>query len=269
MDTHPGKQFLSDWNASRSDVPDILLSLVIPAYNEQERLPPTLDSLLEFFGVDTEGYEVIVANDGSTDDTVQVVKSYQQKAAQIKLLSLTENQGKGAATKAGVLAAQGAFVLFEDADGSTPIGEIERLQQAINDGADIAIGSRALCSEETAVATSFHRKALGRLFNWLMNALLLPGIADTQCGFKLFTREAARFVFTKQQTTGFSFDLELLYIARAVNLKISEVPVNWTNVEGSKVNLIADAQKMFFDAFRIRSWHKTLSAQDYNDFFKK
>ncbi len=239
------------------------LSIVIPAYNEATRLPPALDEILAYLQKSNSTSEIIVVDDGSSDRTAEVVNEYAANHSIVSLHSLSRNQGKGAAVKAGVLESKGELVLFCDADGSTPFSEIERLKSQIDAGADVAIASRALSGADTAVETSFHRKALGRLFNKAINIIVLPGIADTQCGFKLFTKSAAKFIFSHQRSTGFSFDLELLYIARKAGLTIKEVPVNWHNVPGSKVNLLLDAIRMFRDALKIRSWHSGISPEIY------
>ncbi|MBL7661847.1 glycosyltransferase, partial [bacterium] len=156
-------------------------------------------------------------------------------------------RGKGNAVRTGAEHALGAVILFTDADGSTPFAEYARLAQALEQGADIAIGSRGLGSAETKVEALWYRKIIGRVFNFLVNTFLVPGITDTQCGFKCFKRNAAEFVFTRQTAERFSFDVELLFLARKGNFIVREIPVNWHNVEGSKVNLITDSARMFID----------------------
>jgi dolichyl-phosphate beta-glucosyltransferase len=162
-----------------------------------------------------------------------------------------------------VLNAYGRWVLFTDADGSTPIAELERLETALRSGGDIAIGSRALPSESTAIHTASHRKIIGRIFNWFVNLMVLPKLADTQCGFKLFSAEAARFLFERQKTDGFGFDVEILFIAQQAGLVIHEIPINWTNAPGSKVNLIKDSLLMFMDIFKARLRHRRVSPKDW------
>ena len=235
------------------------VSIIIPSYNEERRLPPTLLDIVDFFNSRSDSYEVIVVNDGSSDATAEVVEKFAKLNPTVTLLSLEHNQGKGAAVKAGALSAIGDLVLFADADGSSPIEEFQKLHQAISNGADIAIGSRAMASTDTNVETKWYRKYLGRSFNFVVNLLILPGIADTQCGFKLFTRDAARFLFQNQTATGFSFDVELLYMAQRTGMNIAEIPINWTNVPGSKVNLALDAAKMFLDILKFRVRHRNLS----------
>ena len=228
------------------------VSVVIPAYNEEDRLPKTLVSVLEFLSGNYEKFEIIVVSDGSTDDTVKVVSQFSSLAAQIRVISYENNRGKGHAVRLGVLSARGRRVLFNDADGSTPIEELQRLEDALSDDIQVAIGSRAMFSDATSVDTVWYRKYIGRTFNAIVNLIVLPGIADTQCGFKLFTRSAAQYLFTHQTSDGFSFDVELLFLARKAKYGIAEVPVNWTNVPGSKVDLVQDSTRMFFDILRFR-----------------
>lgn len=236
------------------------ISIIIPAYNEEWRLPPTLIDIIDYFDQRSSAYEVIVVDDGSRDRTSEIVEKFERIRPQVRKIRLPKNYGKGHAVKTGALNAAGKYILFADADGSTPIGEIDRLLRAIEAGADIAIGSRAAPSEETVVKTRFYRKIIGRVFNFLVNTFLLPEVADTQCGFKLFQREAAQFVFQRQTANGFSFDLELLLLARKAKLRVEEVPVNWTNIPGSKVNLVFDSVKMFLDIFRFAWIHRKVQA---------
>ncbi|MCI5064232.1 glycosyltransferase family 2 protein [bacterium] len=239
------------------------LSVVIPAYNEEHRLPPTLIDLLSTLESSsphplTSSFEIIVVDDGSRDHTAEVARAFGAVCPQIRTLQLPKNMGKGHAVRAGALNSNGKLVLFADADGSTPMAELSRLKNAIEEGADIAIGSRALPSEETTVETRWYRKAIGRTFNFLVNTFLLPEVSDTQCGFKLFTRSAAMELFRRQQSDGFSFDLEILLLARKLGMEVREVSVNWANVPGSKVNLVTDSAKMFLDIFRFAWRHRNV-----------
>lgn len=230
------------------------LSIIIPAYNEEKRIGKTLDEIAEYISKIDLKTEIIVVNDGSRDRTSEVVKKNFQKYSKtaVSLIDLEYNQGKGKAIKSGVLASRGKLVLFSDADGSTPIKELERLLKDTNTGSDVVIASRAKPSEETKLETVWYRKYLGRCFNLAVNLLILPGFYDTQCGFKLFTAKAAQNLFFMQTINGFAFDLEILYLAKKLKYKISEVPVNWYNVPGSKVNLVSDSLKMLKDVFYIR-----------------
>lgn len=232
--------------------PETDLSIVIPAYNEELRLPKTLLAAREYFVSAGVAHEIIVVDDGSADDTARVVRSFSELSPDVRLLTYPKNRGKGYAVKFGVLNAGGRRILFCDADGATPFSELDRLMEAIDAGADIAIGSRALHSTHTAVKAQLHRKVLGRIFNGIVNMAILPGIADTQCGFKLFRAETVRPIFGRQRMEGFSFDVEVLYLARKCGYRIVEVPVNWTNVPGSKVNLVRDSLRMLRDVAKIR-----------------
>lgn len=234
---------------------DLALSVVIPAFNEEQRLTPTVREAIDYLEHRAIRYEIIVVDDGSTDGTRAIVTEFSRLNPAVRLVPLAQNTGKGAAVRAGMLAARGPRVLFTDADGSTSIREIERLDAALDRGADIAIGSRALTSNETRVDALWYRRLLGRLFNAAINHIVVPGIADTQCGFKLFARPVIEPIFSRQTATGFSFDVEVLCIAQRLGLTIAEVPITWKNVPGSKVNLVTDAAKMLWDAVRFRWRH--------------
>ncbi len=236
--------------------PDI--SIVVPAYNEERRLPPTLVDMIDYFDGKGVGYEIIVVDDGSKDNTTEIVHKFERIRSQVHLIRLPRNYGKGHAVKTGMLNAKGKRVLFADADGATQITEVERLNKALDEGADVAIGSRAKPSEDTVVKTHIHRRIFGRVFNFLVNHFLISGLSDTQCGFKMFTDKAAKYLFEQQKSNEFSFDIELLYLARLGGLKVEEVPVNWTNIHGSKVNLVVDSAKMFKDIFLFRIIHTSV-----------
>ena len=244
------------------------VSVVIPAYNEYRRLPVALMNTIDYLDSKCTGdftYEILVVDDGSSDETSEVVRKFEKIRPAVKLIRLPKNYGKGHAVRLGVLNAHGEKVLFADADGATPIQEIERLIKAIDEGADVAIGSRAMFSKETSVKTVWYRKFLGRSFNRFVNLLVLPGIADTQCGFKMFKAKAAKFLFEQQQSDGFSFDVEILFIARKIGLTIREVPINWTNVPGSKVNLLVDSMKMVRDILVFKFRHAALTPENFKD----
>lgn len=245
--------------------PSTDICVVVPAYNEAGRLPPTLLDMVNYFEVNRRNYRILVVDDGSTDETASLVEKFSSVRPQIGVLRIPCNKGKGNAVREGMLAVSASRLLFADADGSTPIEELSRLEKALDDGADLAIGSRALSSAETTVETRWYRKYIGRLFNGLVNFFVLPGIADTQCGFKLFSEEAAEFLFSRQRSERFSFDVEILYIARKAGLSIAEVPVNWKNVPNSKVNLVIDSARMLFDIFRFMVWHKGVTPKAMNN----
>jgi len=228
------------------------LSVVIPAYNEENRLPQTLSSVHSFLTAAGSEFEVIVVNDGSSDNTVAVVEEFAKHHAGIRLLSYGANRGKGYAVKAGVLASTGDLVLVDDADGNAPIEELTRLRDAIDSGADVAIGSRNKPNSGTVIKALAYRTLMGNTFNRIVQALLLPGIYDSQCGFKLFKRQCAQDVFAVSTVTGYAFDVEILFIAKMRGYKISEVAVNWHNVPGSKVNVVVDSIKMLVEVINIR-----------------
>ena len=242
-----------------SESPTLALSIVVPAFNEALRLPPTLLLATDYLEAKKEDYEIIVVNDGSSDETVSIVEKMIKLRSRIRILSLPVNSGKGAAVKAGLLDARGSVVGFMDADGATPIEEIERLQKALLEGASVAIGSRAAFSRETHIKTVWYRKFLGRIFNAFVNIFSVPDIQDTQCGFKFFKRETAFKIAPLLTCAGFSFDVEMLLLAEKFNFKIAEVPVNWTNIPGSKVNLLTDSMKMFLDILKLRWKHRKLN----------
>jgi dolichyl-phosphate beta-glucosyltransferase len=228
------------------------LSVVIPAFNEAIRLPSYLDEVVGFLEGRGEPYEVVVADDGSTDDTAAAVRALAARHPAEQQQPLGRNRGKGAAVRAGMLAATGAARLFTDADGATPIAELKRLEPALASGADIAIGSRVLFDPAVAVRTRRHRVAAGRVFNWLVARLGLSGVADSQCGFKLFTAASAEALFGVLATAGFAFDVELLLRARAAGYRIVEVPVNWADQKGSKVGVLSSGPGMVMQTLQAR-----------------
>lgn len=232
------------------------LSIVIPAYNEERRLPTTLIDIVDYLDKKRITHEIIVVDDGSLDRTVEIVKKFQKIRPEIKIIEIKPNRGKGNAVRTGMLQATGEKLLFADADGAAPIEEIEKLIAELERGADLVIGSRAIYSPESKVVTHWYRKYLGRSFNFCVNILILPGIMDTQCGFKIFNRDSALFLFSKQTAPGFSFDVEILFLARKAGYKMVEVPINWTNIPGSKVNLIIDAARMLRDILKFRWIHR-------------
>lgn len=238
---------------------DVELSIIIPAYNEKWRLPSTLIDIVDYFDSSPISYEVIVVDDGSSDDTSDIVRKFEKVREQFRLIRLPQNEGKGSAVRFGAMNAKGNEILFLDADGATPIQELERLRAALKKNNDIAIGSRAMMSEDTNIKTIWYRKLLGRIFNNCVNIILLPGIKDTQCGFKIFKKDAAHKVFSKQTSKGFSFDVEILFLARKMNLKIIEVPINWENVPGSKINLLLDSTKMLLDIIKFKFIHRNVT----------
>ncbi len=227
------------------------LSIVIPAYNEEHRLPATLDSICNFFAGRNLDFEILIVNDGSTDNTSTLIERYTTRYPQIRTITNPINRGKGYTVRAGVLAANSDLILIDDADGSSPIAEFDRLNAAIQMGADIAIGSRAKPDPNRTVNALAYRTHIGNTFNQVVQSLLLPGIYDTQCGFKLFKKDAARNIFSLATINGYAFDVEILYIARINKYRIEEVGINWNNVLGSKVNVFIDSIKMLAEVLKI------------------
>jgi len=226
------------------------LSVIIPAYNEARRLPPYLDAIRAYLGRAGCGdHEVLVIDDGSRDDTAAEVKRRAADWPQLALLRHPENRGKGAAVRTGMLAASGQLLLFADADGATPIDEEARLRHAIEqDGADLAIGSR----RTRRCCRAWHRGLCGQLFSLAVNLLLPISLRDTQCGFKMFRREAAVGLFARCPEDGYLFDLYILAMAERQGYRIAEVSIRWSEVAGSKVRLVRDSWRMLAGLLRLR-----------------
>ena len=230
----------------------MFLSVVVPAYNEEDRLPRTLAALDAYYRAQPYAWEVTVVSDGSTDRTEEVVREFAETHPGFSILAYAPNRGKGHAVRVGMLQAEGGRVLFCDADLATPQEETEKLMGHLDEGADVAIGSRPLAESRLEVRQPWYREMLGRAFNKAVQLLAVRGIDDTQCGFKLFTRDAARATFRRCRLDGFSFDLEALMVARDLNLRIDEVPVRWRHQEGSKVVLLRDGPRMLRDLVGLR-----------------
>lgn len=228
------------------------LSIVIPAFNEERRLGASLVTLKAFLRWQRLNAEVLVVDDGSTDATATLVRKAAKAFVGLRLLSQPGNQGKGAAVKAGVLASRGKQILFSDADLSTPLEELTGLQAALRQGADIAIGSRALDRSRISVRQPLYRELAGRVFNRLVQWVSVPGIRDTQCGFKLFKAPVAKRLFACQQVPRFGFDVEVLFLARLAGYRIDELSVRWVNSPETKVRPIRDGGRAFIDLALIR-----------------
>jgi dolichyl-phosphate beta-glucosyltransferase len=223
------------------------LSVVIPAYREERRLPATLSAVVTHLRAQRRPFEVIVADDGSDDGTARVAA---RSAPEVRVLRL-QHRGKGAAVRAGVLASDGDLVLVADADLSTPMRDLDRMITALR-GCDVAIGSRNVAGSNVALPQGISRRCLGRVFNLLVRALVLPDLRDTQCGMKLFRRAAALAGFERSRSDGFAFDVEVLALARAQGYRVAEVPVEWHNSPDSRVRPLVDVPRMFFDLLAIR-----------------
>lgn len=234
----------------------IQLSIIIPCFNEDHRIGRTIEAVIAWTRSSNLDYELIIADDGSSDQTRTKAEAFQDRVPYLRILTLP-HQGKGAAVRSGMLSALGEEILFMDADGSAPLSEIEGLRHALKEGGEIAIGSRVIPrGAPQVIQTHLYRRIMGRCFAFLVNRLVLKGIKDTQCGLKLFKRQAVKDLFPRQKLDGFAFDVEILYLAGRKGFSIKEIPVNWINQEGSKVGLIRDSGKMFWDILRIPFLHR-------------
>jgi dolichyl-phosphate beta-glucosyltransferase len=233
--------------------PPLDLSIVIPAFNEERRLPKALEQIGSYLSVRPFHSEIIVVDDGSSDATPKLIKSYADKYPGLRLVSNGTNRGKGFSVRHGVLEAHGDIVLFTDADLSTPIEEADKLLAALRErGYDAAIGSRGMDSSVIEVHQSAFREQAGNLFNRLVRRVAGLEFADTQCGFKAFRRERTRVIFEQQRIERFGFDPEILFLAKKHGLKVAEIPVRWSHDSATKVNVIADGVRMFLELLVIR-----------------
>ena len=227
-------------------------SIIIPAYNEGARVGATLERVVAYAAERGWDAEIIAVNDGSRDNTPDIIRGYAEKNPRLLLLENPGNRGKGYSVRNGMLHAQGEILLFSDADLSSPIEEGEKLIAALGDGADIAIGSRWLQSDLQTQRQPFHRQVFGRVFNLLLRIILGLNFKDTQCGFKAFTRHAAETIFPLQQIERWGFDPEILYLAKKFKFKVVEVPVAWAHREGTRIDPLRDGIKMFGEMLTIR-----------------
>ncbi len=232
-------------------VPIPALSVIVPAFNEEARLPKTLRRIRDFCDGRGSAYEVLVVDDGSLDGTLRAIREVASAWPRMRVISLPQNEGKGAAVRAGMLAARGARRLFTDADMSTPIEEVVKLEAALERGADVGIGSRAAPDSRVEVGQPQYRRVMGRSYSYLLRRLALPGLRDTQCGFKLFTAEAAAVCFTHLGCRRFGFDAEVLLRAQRRGMKVAEVGVVWRHESGSRVRPWADGAAMVLDLWRL------------------
>jgi dolichyl-phosphate beta-glucosyltransferase len=227
-------------------------SFVIPAYNESSRIRPTLDEILRYTAAQNWEAEILVVDDGSRDDTADVIREYARAHSQIRLLQNPGNRGKGFSVRNGMLHARGDICLFTDADLSSPISEAPKLFEAIRGGADGAIGSRWLRAELQTERQPLYRQAFGRIFNLVLRVFLGLRFRDTQCGFKAFRRDATQRIFPLQKIERWGFDPEILYVARRMGLQVAEVPVLWAHSEGTRLHPFRDGIRMFVDVLHIR-----------------
>jgi dolichyl-phosphate beta-glucosyltransferase len=230
-----------------------MISIVIAAFNEEQRIGKTLLKIKNYLDAQNFAYEIIVVDDGSTDNTRQVAIGYQSEISNLKIISYPNNKGKGYALKQGVFASKGESVLVSDADLSTPIDELFYMLPLISGREyDIVIGSRALNPETIIKKQPWWRQGMGKIFNRIVRLLVLDGFKDTQCGFKLFSRDTARTLFKNARVDRFAYDVEILALAKKKSYRVSEVPVRWFNSPASKVHPVFDSLQMLFDLVKIR-----------------
>ncbi len=234
-------------------------SIVVPAYNESARIGDCLESVLAT--VKSEGWdaEILVVNDGSRDNTAQIIREFAAHQPAVRLVDYAQNRGKGYAVRTGFRESRGRVVMFTDADLSSPMVEARRLFAAIADGADIAIGSRWLEVSRQTIRQPWYRRFFGRCFNLVTRAVMNLPYKDTQCGFKAFTREAAFYIAPRLKIDRWGFDPEMLFLAGTANFKVREVPVTWAHDARSKISYLKDGLKMLEDMARIR-WYSLTGA---------
>lgn len=236
---------------------NIYLSVVIPAFNERKRIGKTLERIKEHLSVNlNDDFEIIVVDDGSCDGTADFAKETLSDIKYSSVIQSDSNYGKGHAVRTGVLKANGQYVLFSDADLSTPIEEVDRFLDILQSGYDIVIGSRGLSDSKVKVRQNYLRQLMGKVFNTLARFFSFRGIKDSQCGFKCFRGDIAEHLFSIQKIDGFSFDAEVLYLAQKFGLKVKEEPVIWVNSPESTVSLYSDPLKMIGELFLIKWSHR-------------
>jgi dolichyl-phosphate beta-glucosyltransferase len=231
---------------------EIHLSVVVPAYNEEGRIGRTLAGIRGYLEGRPYASEIIVVDDGSRDRTEARAEEALRGMPFARILRRSANRGKGFSVREGVLAARGAFILFSDADLSTPIEELDKFWPLVDEGCDVVIGSRALPGSDIRIRQNPVRELMGKTFNLFVRLLLFRGIPDTQCGFKLFRRTAALDLFTRLRTPGFGFDVEVLYLCRTAGYRVGQVPVVWRHSRPSRVRLVRGAAGMLGELLRIK-----------------
>ena len=226
------------------------VSVVIPAFNEEKRLEPSLQRITEFLEKNFENFEILVVDDGSKDTTPEIVQKFKEK--KVKLIQNPKNMGKGFSVKLGMINAQHDYILFTDADLATPIEETTKFLEAIKQGYDVVIASRNVEGANITVEQPKYRQVLGKAFPLLVKSMVLPDFKDTQCGFKMFTKQAARKIFPRQTIKRWAFDVEIIFIAKKLGYKIKELPVTWTDKEGSRLSPVKDSFRMLNEVAKIK-----------------
>jgi len=245
------------------DAPTVKLSLIVPAYNEEDRIEVMMDATLKHLESKAFSYEIIIVDDGSKDRTTEVALRYVREygAEKVRVMTLAENQGKGGAVQQGSLHARGEYLLMVDADGATEIKDLDRLMPAMTacedakSGYGVVVGSRAHLQEKAVAKRKWYRSVLMHGFHFLVKALAVKTIRDTQCGFKLFTRKSARVLFANLNLRRWCFDVEILYIAEQLGMPLREVAVNWEEIPGSKLKIFEAAMLMGRDLVIVRFCH--------------
>lgn len=228
------------------------ISVIIPAYNEEKRIGRTIERVYEYFKGKNYDFEIIVVDDGSYDGTIKVVEKFSEGKREIKIIKHEKNMGKGAAVRTGVLNSSGKLILFTDADLSTPIEEFEKLKEKVEKGYDIAIGSRGVKGSKIVIPQVWYRRLVGKIFPFLVRFLIMKDFKDTQCGFKLFKKEAGKKIFSELKTSGFAFDVEVLLRGKKLGYKIAEVGVLWYNSPESKVSILKSPIRMLLELKKIK-----------------
>jgi dolichyl-phosphate beta-glucosyltransferase len=237
-----------------TDEQHVHLSVVVPAYNEEGRLSKSLPAIMDYLSRQSYAWEVLIIDDGSSDRTGEIAARIGENKP-VRVLQNNPNRGKGYSIRYGMLEARGKYRLFSDADLSTPIEELDHFWKPVAEGYDVVIGSRAVSGSRLEVRQARYREWMGRAFNLLVRMMLVPGIHDTQCGFKLFSEKAATEIFPRQTLQGFAFDVELLILARKHGYKVKEFPVRWINSPATTVSAWRDSSRMFVDLVRLKFRH--------------